>query len=75
MEHDPLITVSVRIPKSMTARVKRLAAEQDRTAQAVYTRALRFGLDLEEERHRIACEAIKAAERRATQRQEAPDGE
>ena len=59
---DPLVTVSVRVPQSMTARVKQLAEQQDRTIQAVYTRALRLGLDLEEERHRIACEAIKASE-------------
>ena len=64
MADDPLITVSVRVPRSMTERVKRLAGEQDRTVQAVYTRAIRLGLDLEEERHRIACEAIKASERR-----------
>ena len=63
MEGDPLVTVSVRVPRSMTGRVKRLAVEQDRTVQAVYTRALRVGLDLEEERQRIACEAIKASER------------
>jgi hypothetical protein len=47
----------------MTERVKRLAGEQDRTIQAMYTRALRLGMDLEEERNRIACEAIKASER------------
>jgi predicted transcriptional regulator len=64
MADDTLITISVRVPRSMTERVKRLAVEQDRTVQAVYTRALRLGLDVEEDRHRIACEAIKAAERR-----------
>lgn len=75
---DPIITVSVRIPRSLTERVKQLSEQQDRTVQAVYTRAIRLGLDLEEERHRIACEAIRAAEqgRRPTPtnsaRQEAP---
>lgn len=62
MVDDPLVTVSVRVPRSMTERVKHLAGEQDRTVQAVYTRAIRLGLDLEEQRHRIACEAIKASE-------------
>jgi predicted transcriptional regulator len=66
---DPLVMVSVRIPKSVAERATRLAKAQDRTLQAVYSRALRFGMDLEEERDRIACEAIKAAEgrRRAQQ--------
>ena len=64
---DPLVTVSVRVPRSIADRVKRLSHEQDRTVQAVYTRAVRLGLDMEEERHRIACEAIRAAERRRQQ--------
>ena len=64
MPDDPLVTISVRVPRSMTDRIKRLAGEQDRTVQAVYTRALRLGLDVEEARRRIACEAIRASERR-----------
>lgn len=63
MADDPLVTVSVRVPRSMTDRVKHLATDQDRTVQAVYTRALRLGLDLVEEQHQIACEAIKASKR------------
>ena len=65
---DSLVSVAVRIPRPIADRVKRLAGEQDRTIQAVYTRAIRLGLDLEEEHHRIACEAIKAAERRRAAR-------
>jgi predicted transcriptional regulator len=64
MTDEPLISVSVRVPRSVTERVKQLAKAQDRTVQGIYTRALRSGLDLEEDRHRIACEAIKASERR-----------
>ena len=64
MTDDPLVTISVRVPRSITERMKRLSGEQDRTVQAVYTRAIRLGLALEEERHRIACDAIKAAESR-----------
>ena len=75
MVDDPLVTVSVRVPRSMTERVKRLAGEQDRTVQAVYTRALRFGLDLEEERQQIVCEAIKTSERRRTAARSANQGE
>ena len=45
---NPLVTVSIRIPKSMIERVKQLADQQERTIQAVYTRAIRFGLDQEE---------------------------
>ncbi len=72
---DPLVTVSVRVPKSLTARVKHLAEQQDRTVQAVYTRAIRFGLDLEEERQKIACEAIKAAEERRRRPAQAGTGD
>jgi hypothetical protein len=61
--NDDLIMVSVRIPKTVAERARKLAASQDRTIQAVYSRALRLGMDLEEERGRIACEAIEAAER------------
>jgi predicted transcriptional regulator len=61
---DELIMVSVRIPRSVAERARQLAASQDRSLQAVYSRALRLGLDLVEERDKIACEAIKAAERR-----------
>lgn len=62
--NDDLVMVSVRIPKAVAERARQLAASQDRTIQAVYSRALRLGMDLEEERSRIACEAIKSAERR-----------
>jgi predicted transcriptional regulator len=61
---EPLTVVTVRIPQEIAARAKILAAVQDRTVQAVYGRALRLGLELEEERDRIASEAIEAAERR-----------
>lgn len=61
---ESLVMVSVRIPPAVAERAKRLAKSQDRTVQAVYSRALRLGLDLEEERDRIACEAIKASEQR-----------
>lgn len=71
---DPLVTVTVRIPAAMTERVRRLAEEQDRTVQAIYTRAIRLGLDLEEERHRIACEAIRTAERRRAATPPAEEG-
>lgn len=59
---DTLVMVSVRIPSAVADRAKRLAKSQDRTVQSVYSRALRLGLELEEERDRIACAAIKAAE-------------
>jgi predicted DNA-binding protein len=61
---DPLVVVSVRIPKSVAERAKWLAATQERTIQATYARALRVGMDLEEEYARIACEAIEDTKRR-----------
>ena len=58
----------------MPERAKQLAADQDRTVQAVYGRALRLGLDAEEERDIIAREAIEAVSRRRQPRA-APDVE
>ena len=66
---DPLVVVTVRIPRSLVDRAKQLSGQQDRSVQAIYARALRAGLDLEEERHRIACEAIIEAEERGRRRQ------
>ncbi len=59
---DSLIVVTVRIPQSVATRARQLAASQERTVQTVYGRALRLGLDIEEERDTIACTAIKASE-------------
>ena len=63
-----------RIPQSVAERAKHLAESQERTMQAVYTRALRLGLDAEEEHDIIAHEAIEAAGRRHQPRA-APDVE
>ena len=58
---ESTIAVTIRIPRSLAERAKRVAAEQERTLQAVYGRALRHGLDVGEEHDRIALEAIEAA--------------
>ncbi len=69
---DELIVVSVRMPRSLSDRAKAMANRQDRTVQAVFMRAVRLGLDQEEARERIACDAIKAAERRPPSNRKQP---
>lgn len=58
---DGLVTITVRVPKSLTEQIKAAAERQERSFQAVVTRAIRLGLECEEEQERIAQVAIDAA--------------